>query len=280
TPSAGVPLTGGANGVINQGTYDGYFKALSFERWQTMGIIDDAPEVPELVSMFVINQIDTQGRKVQGVVYNSVAANHDGIIGLKQGYETESGSIVEPYKAVALAVGVSAGTAMNQSATNMLINGAVAIINELEHEEIEKALLEGWLLFTRRTDGSIKIEQDINTFREFVPTKGKEYRKNRVIRTLGEINNTVKQTWETFYEGKCNNNLADRNSFKGDLIAYFKQLQALNCITNFDPEIDLVVERGLEIDAVVVYAWIQPIDSMEKLYMKVFTDVLERRAAT
>ena len=270
--TAGTPLTGGTNGTINAAAYSGFFAALGLESWQVMGIIDPAVNIPSLVTDFIHNQRDVQGRKVQGVVYNSTAANYEGIIAIKQGYATESGEEVAGANAVALAVGMSAGAAINESNTNTLVNGAIRILGEMTHDEIVEGLQEGWFILSKRVDGSIKIEQDINTFREFAPTRGKEYRKNRVIRTLDEIGNTVKLTWEQFYEGSADNDQAGRNAFKADLISYFRMLQAERAITGFTPE-DVVVRKGNEIDAVVVDAWITPVDSMEKLYMTVYTRV-------
>ncbi|MCL2547906.1 MAG: phage tail sheath family protein [Symbiobacteriaceae bacterium] len=270
--TAGLPLSEGTSGAITPATYGAYHAALSLESWQTMGIIDEASNVPALVQAFIENQREVQRRKVQGVVYNSVAANYDGIIAVKQGYVLESGEEISKSAAIAMVAGMSAGAAINESNTNRLINGAVRIIGELSHDEIIKALQDGWFVISKRVNGAIKIEQDINTFREFRPKKGKEYRKNRVIRTLDEMHNTISLTWENFYEGHADNDRAGRNSFKADLISYFRSVEALRAIDNFASE-DIIVARGTEIDAVIAEAYVQPVDSMEKLYMTVYTRV-------
>jgi hypothetical protein len=50
------------------------------------------------------------------------------------------------------------------------------------------------------------------------------------------------------------------------------ELQKLGAITEFDGVADVTVLPGEEIDSVVVDLLVQPVDSMEKLYMTVNVD--------
>ena len=133
------------------------------------------------------------------------------------------------------------------------------------------SLEAGKFIISRRDDDVIVVEQDINTFKSFVPKKGKEYAKNRVIRCLDEINNTTKLTWEKSYVGKVDNDADGRNTFKADLIAFGKQLQDLHAITDFDGNADITVIKGQGIEDVITDWALTPVDAMEKLYMTVRT---------
>ncbi|HAK43710.1 MAG TPA: hypothetical protein DCM59_14655 [Clostridium sp.] len=68
--------------------------------------------------------------------------------------------------------------------------------------------------------------------------------------------------------GKIDNNEDGRSLFKGALINYFKDLEKLNAIDNFSSE-DIVVELGIDSDAIVVSVGLTVTDSGEKLYMTV-----------
>jgi hypothetical protein len=75
--------------------------------------------------------------------------------------------------------------------------------------------------------------------------------------------------FERSYIGKVNNNDDGRNIFKSDIINYLNSLQNISAIQNFDPTTDVQISAGEAIDAIVVDLAVQPIDSMEKLYMTV-----------
>jgi hypothetical protein len=155
-----------------------------------------------------------------------------------------------------------------------VIPGAVSIVypngvTPYGNEEIIEGLQSGKFILSTRQDGAVVVEQDINTLHTFTPDKGYPFSKNRVIRTLDEINNSVALIFERSYIGKVNNNDDGRNIFKSDVINYLNSLQNISAIQNFDPTTDVQISAGEAIDALVVDLAVQPIDSMEKLYMTV-----------
>ena len=168
---------------------------------------------------------------------------------------------------------MDAGAAINESLTAFEVASpevAVEIIDQVADKDVEKALNAGKFLLTKRDDGAIIVEKDINSFHSFVPKKGYAFSKNRVKRTLDEIANTFKLMWTTTYVGKVDNNDSGRAIFKADAIGYLNTLQnTYNAIQKFNADTDIEVLAGNDIDAVVVNLTIQPVDSMEKLYMTV-----------
>jgi hypothetical protein len=124
-------------------------------------------------------------------------------------------------------------------------------------------------VLTYNQNGQVKIEQDINTLHTFTASKSNVFRKNRVLRTLDEIEVTTRDMWETSYLGKVTNNEDGRGVFKNDLLGYFTLLENMGAITDFDGPADIRVERGADLDAVMLEADVRPTDSMEKLYAAV-----------
>ena len=269
TANAGTKLAGGTNGTLNAAVLTGYFKEAEKFKWNTMAIPLDLQNVGAQVTAFIKRMRDDLGKKCQAVVVDYPNADYEGIISVSQGYKTSTETITKHIFAATVA-GMTAGANVNESNTYAVVDAdAVEIIGELSDEEVKEALQSGKFIITRRDDDVIVVEQDINTFKTFVPKKGKEFAKNRVIRCLDEINNTTKLTWEKSYVGKVDNDEDGRSTFKADLINFGKQLQNLHAITDFDGNEDISVIKGANIEDVITDWAITPVDAMEKLYMTV-----------
>lgn len=270
--NAGVTLAGGENGTVNEATYATYLNKIKAYNWNTMGIPQDSSAVNANIVTFIENMRETVGKKVQAVLYNA-EADYEGIITVNQGYKTVDETI-SPTTFVAYIAGLTAGSDVDASNTYHAINGAVSIVypegvEPYGDEEIKEALKNGKMVLSTRQDGVVVIEQDINTLHTFTPDKGYAFSKNRVIRTLDEINNSIALLFERSYIGKVDNNDDGRNIFKSDVISYLTMLQNIAAIQNFDSSTDIQIYAGEAIDAVVADLAIQPVDSMEKLYMTV-----------
>lgn len=270
--NAGVTLTGGENGTVSDATYSTYLNAIKAYKWNTMAIPQDSASVNANIITFIENLRENVGKKVQAVLYNATA-DYEGIITVSQGYKTVA-ETVSPTTFVAYMAGLTAGSDVDSSNTYHVINGAVSIVypdgvTPYGDEDIEEALKAGKLVLSTRQDGAVVIEQDINSLHTFTPDKGYAFSKNRVIRTLDEINNSIAFLFERSYIGKVDNNDDGRNIFKADVIAYLNTLQSIAAIQNFDSATDIQIYAGEAIDAVVADLAIQPVDSMEKLYMTV-----------
>lgn len=269
TANAGTKLTGGTNGTVSAAILADYFKEAEKFKWNTMGVPLDTASIGAQVTAFIKRMRDDLGKKCQAVVVDYPNADYEGIISVSQGYKTSTEEITK-YIFAATVAGMTAGANVNQSNTYATVDAdAVEIVGELTDDEIKEALQSGKFVISRRDDDVIVVEQDINTFKSFVPKKGKEFAKNRVIRCLDEINNTTKLTWEKSYVGKVDNNEGGRNLFKADLINFGNQLQNLNAITDFDGNADIAVSKGQNIEDVIADWAITPVDAMEKLYMTV-----------
>jgi hypothetical protein len=266
--NAGVTATGGTNGTIVDTTYTTYLNSILAYEWNTMAIPQDASASVDTVIINWLKDVrDNQGKKIQCVMYN-VDADYEGIISVSQGY-SNADKTVNAVTFVAYVGGLTAGSDINTSNTYHVIEGATTIINPLTNTEIVAALKLGKLVISKRSDGVIVIEQDINNLYTFTSDKNYVFSKNRVLRALDEINNSIGLLFSKSYTGKVNNNADGRNLFKADVINYLNLLQNANAIQNFDSSTDIEILAGTTIDAIIVNLAIQPVDSMEKLYMSV-----------
>ena len=113
------------------------------------------------------------------------------------------------------------------------------------------------------------VEKDINTLHTFTVDRNYAFSKNRVVRCLDEIGNTVALIFNRNYAGKMDNDDIGRDQLKTELINLLDTMVGLRAIQNFEGADDITVLPGESIDAVVVDLVVQPVDSMEKLYMTV-----------
>ncbi len=259
-------LTGGINGSSPIANYESFFELLKTQSWQVMGLPIDDNAITTAAVAAIRGMREELGKKVQAVVYNTTA-DYEGIISVKQGYRTD-GETISAVDFVAYATGISAGAEIPQPNTYREIEGASTIINPMSDAEITAALEQGFMVISRRTDGVIVIEQDINTLVTFTADRPKAFCKNRLIRTLDEIANTTCRLFENSFLGKVNNDITGRELFKQALGKELKSLQDLGAIEGFNTD-DIAVSAGAADDSVVVTMAVNPVDAMEKLYITV-----------
>ncbi len=211
-------------------------------------------------------------RDDEGVKIQAVLANHDAdseaIINVTQGVKLADETTLTAAQTTAWVAGIAAGAFINQSNTGRKYVGAVDVVPRMTKSEMETAIENGEFIFKVDTAQNVTAVYDINSLTTTTVKKGKAFKKNRVIRTIDGINNDITTIFESNYVGKVNNNDDGRSLLRATLIEYFNELQRLNAIQNFQPE-DVTVSPGTDIDAVVIDCYIQPVDSVEKIYITV-----------
>lgn len=266
--TAGTALAGGTNGEVDDSTYATFWKALNTKNFQAIAMYDKSAELPPLLKDQVDIWRTRMGKKVQAIVYDYTSGDTEGLISVDQGFKTDTETVDETLFML-WAASMTAGAAINESLTAAVVEGAVEIINPVLEDEIEDALNAGRFILTYRQDGAVCVEKDINTLHTFTPDKNYAFSKNRVIRCLDEIGNTCSLVFNRNYAGKIDNDAIGRNQYKAELISFIDTLVGLRAVTNFDGASDVTVLPGEAVDAVVVDLAVQPVDSMEKLYMTV-----------
>lgn len=268
TLSAGMPLTGGENGTVNGAQHSDFLAALEVQDFQTVGLLSQDNTLKALYTSYVKRLRDTEGKKVQAVLSDYPAADHEGIISVANGVVLADGTVIDKTTAVAWVAGAAAGAAVNESLTYQSYDDAADADVRLSHSETVAALTEGQLLFTY-SSGRAVVEQDINSFTSFSPDKGKVFSKNRVVRVLDGIAGDLKRIFEQNFIGKVANNEDGRALFWAQCVTYMNDLQALGAIDSFNSQSDIVVSAGADSDSVVLEVAVKPVDSVEKVYMKV-----------
>ncbi len=266
--AAGTSLTNGANGTAVAADYADYFTAIEPLNFNTMALPVDDAEIKAVTVAFIKRMREQEGKKVQAVLANYPAADSEGILSVKNGVILSSGTVIDKVKATAWVAGAVAGAEVSQSLTYSAYDDAVDVDTRFTNSQIETALRSGELVFVENQGRAI-VEQEINTFVSFTPEKGKEFSKNRVVRLFDSIENDIRDIFASFYIGKVSNNDDGRNLFKSELINYLNRLQAIGAIQNLDPQEDIKVLPGTDIDSVVVNLHIQPVDAIEKIYITV-----------
>lgn len=268
TASAGAPLIGGANGTVTNADHTAFLAALELFDFQTVALPSTDNALKAVYAAFVRRLREDEGKKIQAVVENYPTADSEGIISVRNGVVLSDGTTLTALQATAWVAGATAAAAVNESLTYQAYDDAVDVAPRFTNSQIEAALSAGEFIFTPSGNRAV-VEQDINTFLSFSPLKNKSFHKNRVIRVLDGIANDLKQIFEGSYIGKVSNNVDGRALFRKEIVVYLTALQEIDAIQNFDSQKDILVSPGTDSDAIYVETAIQPVDSIEKVYMKV-----------
>lgn len=228
---------------------------------------EDSATIKSAIQTWVEAMRDDEGVKIQAVLAN-YKADSEAIINVTQGVKLTDGTELTPAQTTAWVAGVTAGARINQSNTGRKYEGAVDVVPRMTKSEMEAAIQNGEFIFKVDTAQNVTAVYDINSLTSITVDKGKPFTKNRVIRTIDGINNDITTIFESNYVGKVDNNPDGRSLLRATLIEYFNELQRLNAIQNFAPE-DVTVSPGQDSDAVVIDCYIQPVDSVEKIYITV-----------
>ena len=101
---------------------------------------------------------------------------------------------------------------------------------------------------------------------EHTPDITDVYHYNRTMRLVNTIANDIYQQFSDGYIGAVNNNEQGRMMFKSAIVGYLLTIQANNGIQNFEAD-DVEVLAGEAVDAIVVNLAIQPVGSVNKIYV-------------
>ena len=219
------------------------------------------------LSTWIKAMVGEEGKGIQGVLAN-FSGDSENIINVAQGVKLSDGSILTPGKVTAWVAGVTAGASVSRSNTGKKYAGAIDVVPRMTKTEMEAAVTAGKFIFKVDTVQNVTAVYDINSLITITATKGKAFKKNRVVRTLTGINNDITEIFEANYVGTMNNDQNGRSLLRSNLIEYFNGLQAMSAIQNFTAE-DVTVLAGEDMDSVVINCYIQPVDSIEKIYITV-----------
>jgi hypothetical protein len=259
--TAGMPLTGGTNGTVQNADYQTFLDKVESFSFNTLGCPSDDALIKALFAAFTKRMRDEVGIKFQCVVHRYTVPDYEGVISVENNASPEL---------VYWATGASAGCAVNASNTNKVYNGEYAVDTDYTQRQLETALQEGKFIFHKVND-VVRVLEDVNTFISFTDDKNTDFSSNQTMRVLDQIGNDIAYLFNTKYLGKVPNDAAGRISLWNDIVKHHRELETLRAIEDFKPD-TLTVEQGDTKKAVVVTDGVTPVNAMSQLFM---TDIVQ-----
>lgn len=264
-------LTGGTNGTPTNQMYTEYLAKLKTTQFDTLAafkIGDTELFNGGTIKEFIQEMRETRGIKCQAVINNYVAANYEGVISTyNQGVKYADGTELTAEEFVVWMAGATAGADVTESNTYKVIANAVEVTGNVLEDDIETLITSGYVIISKRRDGAIVVEKDINTLVNLRDDVTDAFKENKVIRLLDAVANHIALDFEQNYAGKVVQDANGRALFKASIISYLTELQNSGAIINFNSSTDVMVEAGEQVDAYYSEIYIQPTYSVDKLYM-------------
>ena len=264
-------LTGGTNGTPSNQMYTEYLAKLKTTQSDTLAAFKIGET--ELfnggnIKEFIQEMRETRGIKCQAVINNYVAANYEGVISTyNQGVKYADGTELTAEEFVVWMAGATAGADVTESNTYKVVANAGEVTGNVLEDDIETLITSGYIIISKRRDGAIVVEKDINTLVNLRDDVTDAFKENKVIRLLDAVANHIALDFEQNYAGKVVQDANGRALFKASIISYLTELQNSGAIINFNSSTDVMVEAGEQVDAYYSEIYIQPTYSVDKLYM-------------
>ena len=271
TASAGSALVGGADPATAAADDAAFLTAIEPYTFDVLAYDGTSSTVADAYVAFIKRMNEAVGRKCQLVVGGLTGINSKYVISINNGVTLADGTTLTANQCVWWLSGAEAGATYYQSLTYAQYPTAVSANPKLTDEQTAAAIAAGQIAFTDDFN-VVKVCTDINTKTTVSTAEGAEFKKNRVMRVIMQLCNDTYEHFALFFVGKVDNNEEGRSLLRGWLVGYLSEMQANGGIQNFTAE-DVEVLAGDSIDSVLINIAIQPVDSIEKIYMSVTVSV-------
>lgn len=263
-----LTLAGGADGTQTATAFSDFLTAAELQNWNVIAYGGTDATTKSAVTSFVKRLANDEGKKVQACLWDYTSADNECVISVQPQYITDlSGHTFTAEEMVCWVAGATAGASPAQSLTYAYHPDAKSVSPALTSSQQVDAINSGSFAFIDEY-GQIKNLQDNNTFTTFTPTKGKQFRKNRVIRTLFGLANDIYEVFSTSYIGVTNNDASGRALLKAEIINLLTRYAGIGALQNVNVD-DVTVSAGVDSDSVVIELYCQPVDSIEKIYINI-----------
>ena len=266
--SSGADLTGGSNGTVSSNAYDDFFAALEVNAFDIVIYDGDDATLKSNFALLVENLSNQQGTRCQAVLSNYPSADNECVISVyPQTVTLIDGTVLSPEQLTWWVGGASSGANVYESLTYAAHPDAASISPKLSSSQQEAAIEAGQFVLIEQFE-KVQVLTDINTFTTFSVNKNKSFRKNRVIRTVFGLCNDIYRTFALYYVGAVHNDDEGRKALKAEILNLLNRYQGNRAVQNVVAD-DVDVQKGVDIDAVVIECYIQPVDSIEKIYINI-----------
>ncbi len=255
TSIVGQDLTGGAAGTQGVTTED-YIAALTaFEGRKINGIsLDGVTDQAIHTSLRGwVERVRRSGKKVRAYIggpaeetitetnNRSKSINYEGIINVGVGGVLD-GIEYTPAETACYIMGLGEGQDMKECLTNQ-VTVFQDVTKHLTHEEIEETLLSGTLIL-RYDDGSVVIEDDVNTLKRYGQDQNEIWGYLRAIKFMDMVDEDTSLTGNRQYVGNVLNGRTGQLAVLSALKQYFEILQTGELIEDFTVEIDEDLQKN------------------------------------
>lgn len=264
--TAGTPLTGGENGVVNGEAHQVFLDKIEIYSFNTLGAAVEDKAIKGMYAAFTRRMRDEVGVKFQTVLHD-FAADNPGVINVKNEVKVSES---DPFNKAALVywvTGAAAGCAVNTSVQNRVYNGEFDVDTNYTQAELAKSIGAGEFVF-HKAGGDIRVLKDINCKVTVTDSEGEIFKENQTVRVIDQIANDIAVLFNTKYLGAIPNDAAGRVSLWADIVEHHRQLEQIRAIEGFSDD-DVVVASGNTTKSIVVSDSVTVVGSMDKLYMTV-----------
>ena len=254
-------LSGGVDGA-GGGAID--LSPVEDEYFNVVVTDDQSPEMRQQISAWIADRCDKRGRYARCLFVdkNALPDSAPDNMYLSLCVNTVDGDAT--LTAFALAC-VEAGASWNESATMSTFGLDGALDEALSDDDLEIAIESGIMAIMKRIDGALCICKDINT-RAKNSSIPAQLGKNRAVRLVETLRNTLRSLWETQYAGKVHNDETGRLLWKSKVCEVLNEFVAGHGIEQYESD-DIVVAAGEKSDEVIMTIPLQFIDSAELVYV-------------
>lgn len=269
---ASVALSGGTNNSTTNAGVTDFLALVENEAWNVLAFPFTDASLQAAAKAKIRYLRENVGKTVQAVC-PSFTADYEGIINVTNSYALE-GTQLTTAQATAYVAGITAGASSTESNTFHVVAGAISVVNPKTHEQAEAAITNGEFFFSVSDAGAVVVETDINSLTTFTSTKGRNYRKNKIIRIFDSFAELIKAN---FPPNRFDNTEDGWEVMESVGRTILKQLAPRSeggsgVLQNVDYANDFLVDRELSRgDETYFNVAIQPVDSAEKLYFTVTT---------
>ena len=268
--TVGAPLTGGNDGTVEAAAYSTFLTAIEPYKFDVLIYDGSDPTVQTAMVSFIKRMNDENGQYCQLVGANLTAPDSRYVINVMSPVTLSDGTELTMQQVCWWIGGAEGGAKYNESLTNATHPNAVSTTMMTNSQYI--AALNGGQLVLTADNGRVYVEQDINSLVTYTTDITEVYRYNRTMRLASTIANDLYQQFSENYLGIVNNNEQGRAIFQGAIVGYLLDIQANQGIQNFEAS-DVEVLPGEAINAILVNLAIQPVGSVEKIYITISMDV-------
>lgn len=266
--TAGISLSGGADGTVNAASYAAFLEALEPYSFDVLAYDGTDSTVRQAFAAFVQRISSQTGRYAQLVTAGADRADSRFVINCGVGVVLEDGEVLTPEQTVWWLAGAQAGAQYYQSLSCAAYPGAVDVSTRLTSGQIEEAIQAGTLVLAEEF-GRVRVETDINTLTTFTPEVGEVFSKNAAMRVCNTLANDIYREFSLHFLGKVKNNTEGRGLFQAAVLEYLLKMYEKDALSQRPAGADVEVLEGDRADSLIVNLAFVLAGTVEKIYMTI-----------